>query len=46
MPITDGEIVAGDHAGKLNGLGAQLLARDEMVQQTDAVGFLGFDDAR
>ena len=37
-----GAVVAGDHAGKLHGLGPQLLARDQMVQQTDAVRFFGF----
>ena len=41
-----GAVVAGDHAGELHGLGPQLLAWDEMVQQTDAVRFFGFDDAR
>jgi small-conductance mechanosensitive channel len=34
------------HAGKLHSLGPQLLARDQMVQQTDAIGLFGFDDAR
>jgi hypothetical protein len=36
-------VVTGDHAGKLHSLGPQLLARDQMVQQTDAIGLFGFD---
>src|SRR5579885_688952 len=40
-----GAVVAGDRAGELHRLGAQLGPRHQVVEQADAVGLLRLDDA-